>query len=379
MTDPVRYLLEATKQPDLQTAVSYISEGLFLSPEVDRSTLLRCLCEIAEMDNRHSQKAITRIARDVARSDLNTAEVLLQPELVTPPSTYRAALDTLVKRSPSASLAQGITYQIALAAQRENPHVISALAAIAGLSWRELTQRAGITSPSQPTGVWKPEAMKKAMAVIDAIVCDRVPSDFPNGFAARPIELLADPDVSEKGRAGWAVVEEMQSLGVPYEVLLAQRVEGGAWRTHRDRTGGKHAHALADALCSLLDAAGHSYRRTTKSGGTMKPRQVDKLLGGGGDQVAVVLLDAHSMPAMAITISIANDGGSVAKSVARTASLAEKLSIPISAIVAGLGWAERNETAALAVAVNGRLYSDRNLDRLVESIEDRELKRSGES
>ncbi len=366
--DATKLLLWATRQDDLLGAVSYLAEGHYIDPKADRTALMRALCEVTAPDDDNARAAMRQLAREVAVSDLDTAAVLLRPDWVTAPSVYRRALDTLAQKCPSRSLAGGVSYRTVVAAQRENPDVLRTLAAVAGLSFKELVQRAGGSAAKDPRSVKEPREVEPLFEVIDAIVCDRVRLDLPGGFPARPMELLADPDVTGPGRSGWGEIERFRTTGVPYEALLAQRVEGGAWRTHRDRTGRKHAYLVADDLCQKLTAAGVGHLRAKNCGGTVSGSRVEQLVGGGRGQVGVVALARDESPSMAILISVANDGGSASKSGLRTAKLAEELNTPVAAVVAGLGWAGRNETADLARVVQGRLFSEKNMVRLVSML-----------
>ncbi len=220
---PEQLLLSATRQTDVDQAISYIAEGLYIDPKVELPRVLRALCALAQLDSSEGLAALRRIAREVAHSNLNTAAVLLKPGFITPPSKYRRAQDALASKTASRSLGSGLTYKTVLAAQRANSHVIATLAAVAGLSWSDLVERAGLSSPRSADGPWTPEAVRLAFEVINEIVCDRVQANFSEGFASRPIELLGDPDVRVSGRSGWAAIEEFRTRGVPYEVLLEQR------------------------------------------------------------------------------------------------------------------------------------------------------------
>ncbi len=368
MIEAAKLMLEATGQEDLPGAVSYIAEGLFIDPEVDRTELMRALCATTDPTDEAARTALRQLAREVSRSDLDTAAVLLRPDLVTPPSVYRRALDTLAQKCPSRSLAGGVTYRTLLAAQRDNADVLRTLAAVAGLSFKELVLRAKLPFSRNPDSAREPKEVEQLFEIIDDIICDRVRVDLPGGFPARPMELLADPDVTRPGRSGWGEIERFRTTGVPYQALLAQRVEGGAWRTHRDRTGRKHAHIIAEDLCRRLEEAGVDHLRSTNCGGAVAGSSVEQLLDGGGEQVGVVALAPDQRPLMAIVISVANDGGSASKSGLRTARLAQALTTPVAAVVAGLGWAGRNETADLARMVQGRLFSEKNMTRLVQML-----------
>jgi hypothetical protein len=362
------HLLEVTGQSDLKAAVAYLAEGHFVAASRDRSRILRALCSIDEKDLAKWSAALKRFAREVATSTLNTASVLLKPDLITPPSAYRHSLDVLASKCPSKSIGGGLDYKAVVAAQREDSNVISTLGAIAGIAWGDLIQRAELPSPSQPDGVWTQEGVKKVFNVINAIICNTAKSTIPNGIPARPIELLGDPKVTENPLAGWAQIEAFRIGGVPYEILLAQRAEGGAWRTHRDRTGSKFAIAIADELCAKLMEASVQVLRARKCGGKVSAQRIKMLVGGGVDQVALILVRDDGRPFGVVAISVANDGGSAAKSGARLRGFPARVNVPVFLVVAGYGWSGRNETAELATEVGGRIFSEGRVSEFVNSV-----------
>jgi hypothetical protein len=255
-----------------------------------------------------------------------------------------------------------------LAAQRENGHVITTLAAISGLSWEDLANRAKLETATSFEGPWSPEAVRKAFEVINAVVENKLTSTFENILPSRPIEMLGDPVIADGQKSGWGLVEQFRTQGVPYEVLLAQRVEGGTWRTHRDRTGGKFSFLIAGEVCSKLDAAGINYLRTRNCGGHLTNTGITAKVGGGEDQIGLIILDSLDQPKAVVAFSVANDGGSAAKSGNRLKQLPPKVHIPVYFIVAGFGWTGRNETADLARCVDGRLFSDKNIPEFVHAI-----------
>lgn len=365
---PADILIEATQQNTVAEAVDYISEGHFIDPSIDRTVLLRALCSSSAIEERGGEEALRQLAREVASSDLNTAALLLHPDLITPPSFYHSALDTLANKC-GGSLAAGVTVERVITAQRQNKFVLATLGAVAGLAWTDVVQRADLPKGQSLEGPWQPERVQAVFELVDDIVCDRVQPGLSSGIVSRPIEMLGDPDVRQGGTKGWAAVEAWRTQGIPYATLLAQRVEGGPWRRHRDRTGGKYSHVLADALCDLLDEAGVTYHRTKNCGGDLTRQETEALVKGSKEQAALLIMRGDE-PRAVVAISVANDGGSAAKSGARLKTLPERVSVPVYGLVAGLGWQERNETATLARALNGRLFSDRNLRSLSRTLED---------
>ena len=367
-SDHLQILMSATGQSSMSEALTYLAEGHFVDPALDRTPLMRAVCSVTEPMDSTGTAALQRLAKEASASGLDTSANLLRPELIVPPSTLKSALDAVASRTVSKTLAD-VDWRALRAAQRVNSRAVVALAAAAGMSWTQLTQRAQLTSPREPGGAWSNGALQRAFDCIDAVVAGqatRLP-DTP-GIPSRPIELLGDPDPEGPGIAGWATIEAFRSRGVPYEVLLAQRVSGGFWRIHRVSTGGKFSHAIAEQLCTLLDEAGIAHVRASRVGGPCSKKQINELVGGGGDQVAIVALRPDGAPSAVVGISIAQDGGSAAKSGARMRLLPSRVPVPALCVVAGLGWAGRNETAELARALDGHLYSERALAHVVSAL-----------
>jgi hypothetical protein len=367
---PERLLRDATGQDNVEEAVRYIAEGLFLRPKVPTTEILHALCQTADVEHDPGLTAVRRLAREVAQSDLNTSAELLSPELVTPPSVYRDALEVLASKCPGGTLASEVSFRSVVAAQRQDENVMRTLAAVAGMTWTELATRARLPSSQLPTGPWRPELVEQAFRVIDAVVNDQIPAHLDGGFAARPIELLGDPDITVGACVGWTHIEQMRTSGVPYSALLAQRTEGGAWRAHRDRIGNRYVSRIADRFCTMLDAAGVRHFKTAKVGGNVSRSEVRSMIGGGEEQVAVITTDDAGVPEVAVCVSLANDGGSVGKTWRRLAGVPGTLTVDAAVIVAGLGWSVRNETAQLASAFGGRLCSERNMSQLAAMMSD---------
>lgn len=66
-----------------------------------------------------------------------------------------------------------------------------------------------------------------------------------------------------------------------------------------------------------------------------------------------------------------NKGPADVAEVRRFLSLAwtSEIQLHLSVVLAGAGWSARNETADLAIAYGGRVYSERSLDRLAEEVQ----------
>ena len=70
-----------------------------------------------------------------------------------------------------------------------------------------------------------------------------------------------------------------------------------------------------------------------------------------------------------IIVAAGSGTGTASRSAARLRAMDRDPELPMAVLISGPGWAERNETGELAEAFGGRLYSDRNVDALVDEIE----------
>ena len=358
--------MTATGRSTLEDALEWIADDRALTAGTDRHTLLRAIAALGERRGA-ALDAARHLARQVTASELDTAAVLLEPETITPADKFRSSLDLLARRSPDHSLAR-INASTVIAAHTEDSFVIEALCAVAGLSYGDLVSRVPSALPADPAGNWTPAQARAAFAVLDEIVRDQVKIGLPGAVATRPLELM--PAVAGPlARSGWEAVEQMHRGGIPYDILLAQRAAGGAWLAHRNRTAGKIASSIADQLCLDLDQRGMRYRRATGIGGQVSP-SVMRELSDAGRQLGLLALDGRDHPAYGVVFAVARDSGTASKSAARLRTMARGGRVPIALLLAGAGWAARNETAELALDFEGRVFSDRAIGALVDEIQD---------
>lgn len=358
-------MLAATGRGTLEDALDWIAADNALHAGTDLHSLLQATVELHE-DGPAATAAIRQLARQVTASDLDTASVIFDADSVAGGDAFRAALDLLAWKSPDHTLTT-LNSSAVLAAQKENPFTMETLCAVAGLSYGDLEARVAGDLPSEATAHWSPAQVRAAFSVIEDVVQDRVQAALPGSVPARPVELL--PGIAgQQVPPTWESVEQMRRGGVRYEVLLAQRAAGGAWLAHRNRTSGKIAHSIAARLCQELANRGLSYRRSTSVGGDTQPARIHEL-SDAGKQVGVVALNDDGVAIQAIIFSIARDSGTASKNIGRLRTMAHGARVPVSMVLAGAGWSARNETADLAIAYGGRVYSERSLDRLAEEVQ----------
>ncbi len=354
----------ATGQPSIEDALAWIAEGHPLKPEVGLQDLLQAVVGIDGGRENH-QAALRRVARAATESDLDTASAIYNPDLLEPLRGYKSVLDLLARKSPTRTLC-GLTPEAVGAAQHEDPLTMEVLCAMAGLSFRDLKERVGDELPNRSTGRWRAGAIAAAFAVVDGIVRGTEKVESAEGaIPLRPIELF----LNNESASGWAQIEEMRSSGVPYEWLLAQRTVGSAWGSHRNRTSSKMLEVVASRLCSELDQLGVRYRWSKSVGGDIRPAEVRRLA-GGGSHIGVVALARAGKPIFGVAFSIARDGGTARKNAGRLQAMVARTHVPVALVVAGPGWSLRNETADMAAAFAGRVYSDRTICLLAQAIHD---------
>jgi hypothetical protein len=353
-------LLAATGTPSVADAVSWLADGHPIEAGSDLHAVLRAL--VLQKPSADYERATRRIARIVAASHLDTAAVLFDRQAIVPAARFAQALSGLAAKCHGGNLDQ-ISASALISAQREDSFTLEALAAVAGLSYNELADRVD-SLPSAPTGPFMPSQIRAAFATLDGIVKGILSTDWPDAVSARPLELM--PGIG-LGRSGWDAIEDMRANGVPYEVLLAQRVAGGSWLAHRNRTSSKLATMLAAELCRELDRNNVPYRRSTALGGDRTGREIAEL-SGCDKQLGLLILDPDERAAFGVIFSVARDSGTASKNASRLRAMKRSPTLRIALMVAGPGWAARNETADLAVHFGGYLYSDSAIQILVKDI-----------
>ena len=354
-------LFTATGRHTLEDAIEWIADDHPLDREADHHALLVELVDVNDGSD-EAERAIRRLARDLARSDLDSATVLFDTPLILSAGELRAVLDGIAAKCPDGDLSR-IAPAAATAAQRRQPSTMETLGLIAGFSYQELHSRVdGL--PPDPRSKWSPSQVERAFDLIDKAVRGELRSDLPETVPARAIEFLPGPGL---GRAGWDMVEDFRTRGVPYEILLAQRAAGGTWLAHRNRTSGRMAPVVADKLCKELDRRGIAYLRASSVGGERTPAELGKVT-GCDKQIGLAVLDGRGEAAFAVIFSTARDSGTARNNASRLRAMHRREDLPVAVVVSGPGWAARNETADLAIAFHGRLYSDRSLRPLADQI-----------
>lgn len=365
--EQVQVLLQATGRPTVTDALHWIAERRQIRGRRDR--LLGALVAAFELQLPQSVEALRVISRRALNSTLDTSADLLATSTITPPHRYQQALAAIADRTTGTTLSN-ITVEAVGAAQNENSLAIEALALTAGLSYRDLCDRAsarGTTLPGESQKPWKHSQVRVAFEVIDQVVQGTGTAQLNGAVAARPLELLLP------GTTGWEAIEALRTGGVSYGTLLAQRDVGSAWGAHRNRTNNEVSRLMVCNLLDALDSRGVTYWSTEGSAPVSKPYLASKArsFGEKPGQLTVVTRGADGAGSLAVLVAVARDGGTARKSAATVLKLREVLNIPGAAVLVGTGWASRGESDDLVRAFKGRVFNEQSLDDLAELAAER--------
>lgn len=355
-------VVAATPLTNLEDALNWIAERRPLTGGITHR-LLTALVDCADAAVPGAEAALRAVARQVLHSTLDTSADLVSTGSIVPPYRYQEALAEVAKRTPTKSLSD-ISPQAVGAAQACNMLVVEALALVAGLSWRDLRDRAitrGTSLPGESAGPWQPSQIRCAFAIIDEIVRGRVEPQLAGAVGARPLELLLE------GADSWSAVDTLYQNGVSYGTLLAQRDVGSAWSAHRNRTNTEISRLIVVNVLNALGGAGVSYWSVEGPGAVPRAFLAAQAVRPGKKapgQLSVVTKGPDDRPACAVLIAVARDGGTARKTAATFLSLPESFSVPAALVLVGTGWADRSESDKLVRAFGGRIYTEHTLQEL---------------
>lgn len=381
--DAEAFVLGVTGRTSLRSALVWIAEGRSLRRPHSNQELLDALASLTKVSNNSeiadlAEQALREGCRTLLSSEADPSTQLLDLDLVDRPNVYQKALAELVSHTPDHTM-RTVSPAAIYAAQERNDKVITALCAVAGLTFNELRDRSETKLPGIPTRSWNPDQCEAAFRVLtDAITgpahvagereSRRLPAEF----------LLRTPEEP----AGWDGVQRLWSQNVPYEILLAQRAVGSAWGQHRNATSQKVQRDVVNDLEARLVARSIVF---TRIGRSQKSQEILKRIGvapdagetapGGGKRRAsqssgkiTIVAETPAGP-WAIAVSVATDGGTANKSGAALGRIREGApGLRIAVVLVGPGWAERGESTALAKKFDGYLYTEARLDELVDEL-----------
>jgi hypothetical protein len=360
-----RILLAATRRGTVAHALGWIAEGHALDDAVPLHTVVEAVLA-AEQAGANARDAVVAISQCVTRSMLDPATMLFDQELMPSAQQLRVALDVLASKCSSGSLSS-ISATAVRNAQHAHSGVMETLCVLAGVTFDELGDRMPeVALPGDVRGAWNTAQLNRAFAEIDSIVRGTTTSAAADAMPTRPVELV-ERVVGPDAAGGWDQIEALRIGGVPYEILLAQRVVGSAWGQHRNRTSKRPTRAVALDLRERVLARGFDVLLVSGYGGETSQADVNELVGGSGDIGLVVRTAGDYRPFYAVTFALAKDGGSARKS-GGTKIRMVRPRVPVAIVALGPGWAQRRETADLVRSFAGAIFTELTLDVLVDRI-----------
>lgn len=167
-------------------------------------------------------------------------------------------------------------------------------------------------------------------------------------------------------KQGLRSIQPLADLGVPYAMLLYERFLGRPFAGHRDSVSGLVGDVLETAIESVLTRAGVGFRKT---------KRAERVR--GFDQAPDFVIPDEFNPQVVIEAKITEDDGTARDKVTRVQHLGaismkdrkptDPARFEVVACIAGRGFKVRREDMKkLILATRGKVFTLRNLDRLIE-------------
>lgn len=167
-------------------------------------------------------------------------------------------------------------------------------------------------------------------------------------------------------RHGLKSIQPLADLGVPYAMLLYERFLGRPFAGHRDSVSELVGDVLESAIEGVLTRAGVSFRKT---------KRAERV--AGFDQAPDFIVPDEFNPQVVIEAKITEDDGTARDKVTRVQHLGslsmqgrrtkQPPKFEVIACIAGRGFKVRREDMKkLLLSTRGKVFTLRNLDRLVE-------------
>ena len=166
-------------------------------------------------------------------------------------------------------------------------------------------------------------------------------------------------------RAGLVSVRSSADLGVPYSILLYERLLGRPFAGHRDSISELIGNIVENAIEDVLSRAGVSYRKTKRA------ERLD-----GFDQAPDFVIPNEFNPKVVIEAKLTEDDGTARDKVTRVQHLGslsmegqppDQPRFEVIACIAGRGFGVRREDMKkLLLSTRGKVFTLQNLSELVE-------------
>ena len=193
-----------------------------------------------------------------------------------------------------------------------------------------------------------------------AAACHALESGIPADSSAK-LHRLDKADT----RAGLVSVRSSAELGVPYSVLLYERLLGRPFAGHRDSISELIGNIVENAIENVLDSAGISFRKT---------RRAERL--PGFDQAPDFVIPSEFNPQVVIEAKLTEDDGTARDKVTRVQHLGSlsmegrpsgQPKFEVIACIAGRGFGvHREDMKKLLLSTQGKVFTLQNMRQLVE-------------
>jgi hypothetical protein len=164
---------------------------------------------------------------------------------------------------------------------------------------------------------------------------------------------------------GISSIKNSSQMGMPYAMLLYERFLGRPFAGHRDSVSDIIGDSLESAIEDVLTKAGISFRKT---------KRAEKI--EGFDQTPDFIIPSEYNPQIVIEAKITEDDGTARDKVTRIQHLGEMSlagrtednpKYEVIACIGGRGFGVRREDMKkIILATRGKVFTAKNLDRLVE-------------
>lgn len=298
-------------------------------------------------------------------------------------SRFRTAYETL--KHVTADF-QEFTIEMVLTAVQQDPLVLVILRTILGFTPPEFAYIASVT-----TGIEIDQSSARGLdkrAREGKSLFDRTREETRqkvNALVRTAVNLIKQgaPPIGEgvihrldkvDTREGLEAIKQLVKAGVPYEMLLYERLLGRPFASHRDAVSEDVGDILEDAVRKTLDSQSIPYH---KAG--VGERFEDM------DQAPDFLLPDQFRPTVVIEAKLAEDDGTARDKVTRVQHLAElreqrlRIGVPSFEVVAcvdGRGFGIRREDVKkLLIATKGKLFTLQSIGRIIDNTSLRCLRR----
>jgi hypothetical protein len=210
-------------------------------------------------------------------------------------------------------------------------------------------------------------AQEKRLSALVAAACELLKQGAPK-TGADHIHRLCKAD-TQKGLPSIAAAAR---LGLPYPVLLYERLLGRPFAGHKDSVSELVGDVLECRIERTLEQWGISYRKT---------KRAERI--AGFDQAPDFIVPSEFNPTVIIEAKISEDDGTARDKVTRIQHLGElaaqdatrgEARFEVVAVISGRGFGVRKEDMKkLLLATRGKVFTPSLLDRLVENTRLREF------